>query len=72
MRTGRILQRRHSAVGGVWRGELGRAIEDRWREAARFWDGGRQKGRLWALGFFKCSSSNVSLSITSPFGPSIF
>jgi hypothetical protein len=31
-----------------------------------------QKGRLWPLGFFKCSRSNVSLSITSPSGPSIF
>ena len=34
-RTERILQRRHSAVGGVRRGELGRAIEDPWLEAAR-------------------------------------
>jgi hypothetical protein len=37
-----------------------------------FGDGGRQMGRLWPLGFFRCSSSNVALSITSPFGPSIF
>jgi hypothetical protein len=37
-----------------------------WREAAHpSRDGRRQKGRLWPLGFFKCSRSNVSLSITS-------
>ena len=52
-RTWRILKRRHSNVGGLWRGELGQAIEDRWRETARFWDGGRQKGRLWAAGLFQ-------------------
>ena len=47
-------------------------IEGRRREAARSGAAGRQKGRLRPLGFFKCSRSKVSLSITSPFGPSIF
>jgi hypothetical protein len=46
------------------------AIEGRWRKAASIGAAGRQKGRLRPLGFFKCSRSNVSRSITSPFGPS--
>ena len=78
--SSRLLAAAQGEVGRGGRGEsysdvilrLEASGEASWREAARpSRDGRRQKGRLWPLGFFKCSRSNVSLSITSPFGPSI-